>query len=125
MSKPAASSAPKRHTPTRIALGVMLLACGLMLTALVVLAQGAVAAEAEQIVRQQTEASAQDQVQAEAQPAPQGGEIVSGRFVLGAAPTAQELALAQMIETSSVGGGFVAGAELHVTIEVRPTPSNG
>lgn len=100
MSKSAPSDAGR--TPATIALAVMLLACGLILTALVFLAQGAVAAEPAEPVRQQSDAA-----------------TVSGRFLLGAEPTDLERRLAAEIEASSVGGGFVLGAEMHVDVEAR------
>lgn len=118
MSKPALPHAEtRRSTPTAIALAIMLLACALILTALVVLAQGAVAAEPEETVRRQTDMQAAS--------IPAASETVSGRFVLDASATADEQALAAQIESSSVGGGFVAGAELHVTIEVRREQTSG
>jgi hypothetical protein len=112
MSKPALPDAEsRRSTPAAIALAIMLLACALILTALVVLAQGAVAAEPDRTVRQQTEQQSND--------VPAEHTTVAGHFTLDAAATADEQALAAQIEASSVGGGFVSGTELHVVIEVR------
>ncbi len=119
MSKPVAHEVQKRQsTPTAIALAIMLFACGLILTALVVLAQGAVADE-PQTFSQRIERTATVEA------APQGGSIVSGRFDLRHAPTTEDLALAARIESSSLGGGFVSGAEIHVTIEARGPHHNG
>lgn len=129
MTEPAAK---RPRTPAAIALGVMLLACALIVTALALLAQGAVASELREpasagrpIISDQTNADpAPDSGAASSETSGEaswdGSSVLSGSFTLGALSSPQEQALEASVAASSAGGGFVAGGQIHVVVEGRP-----
>jgi hypothetical protein len=109
----------------------MLLACALIVTALALLAQGAVASEPASAARP----IISDQMNEEADPARSVDDVagaasddaawdsasaVSGSFTLGAPSSPREQALEARVAASSAGGGFVAGGRIHVVVEGRP-----
>lgn len=122
MSTPEPAKRPR--APVAIPLAIMLIACLLIVTALVLIAQGAVARDAhagrpapednveDGMVSQRIDAAAPSAVLAS-----QSRDAVEGRFVLGRAPTDEELALAARIASSSTGGGVVIGSEIRVVVE--------
>lgn len=133
MNEPAVK---RPRTPAAIALAIMLLACMLIVTALALLAQGAVAYElpadrladpsgarapaatARNPVSEQSDARLETRRTIDrSRPAQSGRHSVSGSFVLGAEPTPAERALQDRIASSSTGGGFAARGQLHVIVE--------
>ncbi len=123
-------------TPAAIALAIMLLACMLIVTALALLAQGAVAYElpgdrradlpgartpaaaARNLVSEQSDARFETRRAMNRNvPAQSGRPVTTGAFVLGAEPTPAERALQDRVASSSAGGGFAAGGQLHVVVE--------
>jgi hypothetical protein len=107
----------------------MLSACVLIIAALALLAQGAVAAERSSAadVRTQIEpasAAAASLAQAagsagSALGSPAGGLGFDGRFRLDGAPSEQDSALSARIAESSSGGGLIADGEILVAIVDR------
>lgn len=131
MSKPAAADRPR--AAIAIALAIMLLACGLIVTALALLAQGAVATEgstapaaaAREFVSKQSDIADGSAVSPRRTPEERthrgrGRSVVSGSFALGAEPTADELPLEARIAESSVGGGYIAEGRIHVVVAGAP-----
>jgi hypothetical protein len=118
MTEPAPAKRPR--APVAIPLAIMLIACLLIVTALVLIAQGAVARDAhagrpaagDGMVSERSELSA----------AATPSATLEGRFVLGREPTMEERVLAARIATSSSGGGLAVGAEILVVVEGGSAP---
>jgi hypothetical protein len=94
-------------------------------TALLLLAQGAVAyelpasdpslSEPRQTIREPIDL--RRRAEGRVAPARAGRAETTGSFALGSEPTTEERALQARISESSSGGGFVAGGRIHVVVE--------
>jgi hypothetical protein len=123
MSEPLPSKRPR--APIAISLAIMLIACFLIVTALVLIAQGAVARDsgAGRPLPEDGSVSARiDPTPGETSPTTAAGAI-EGRFVLGRAPTPAERELAARIAESSTGGGVAIGDEIRVVIDEHASES--
>jgi hypothetical protein len=120
--------AKRTRAPAAIALAIMLAACALIVTALALLAQGAVAAELRDTAPSAGRPLISDQTKERGLKGDQPPDAnapadrpaaVTGSFTLGAAPSPAEQALEAAVAASSAGGGFVAGGQIHVVVEDR------